>query len=631
MRVLIVDDAEDNLYLLETLLRNKGYNVTSAQNGEEALECLRKDSFHLIISDILMPQMDGFQLCRHCKTDPQLKNIPFVFYSATYTDAKDEEFALGIGADKFIVKPAQADRFLQIIEEILREHQQGTIASGRKETKEEETFLSGYSKRLIDKLESKMLDLEKANKALVEAEKRFRTLVYTLGEIVYEYHVAEDMVLWTGAYEELLGCTGEEMGGDGRSRLNRVHQDDLSALEAEFTRARRENQLIEVEYRFRHKNGNYLWIHDSGKMDISPDGVLLTVTGIMKDITKRKQAEESLRESESRLSAIIEFLPDATFVIDLEGKVIAWNKAIVEMSGIKAADIVGKGRYEYALPFYGGRRPILIDLVFQSASEIEKKYLYVRKEGETLIAETDIPDLQGKRTFLWGKAGPLYDSRGNLIGAIEQIREITEHKLAEYKLKETMALVENAYKVTIEILVSAIEARDPYTAGHQRRVANLAGMIAIDMDFPAEKIEGIRTSGYIHDIGKISIPAGILNKTSSLSDNEFDLIKEHSRIGYDILKVVESPWPIAEIIYQHHERMDGSGYPRGIKGEEILLEARILAVADVVEAMASHRPYRPAYGIDVALQEIEKNRNVLYDQDVVDACLKVFGGGYTIR
>ena len=173
-------------------------------------------------------------------------------------------------------------------------------------------------------------------------------------------------------------------------------------------------------------------------------------------------------------------------------------------------------------------------------------------------------------------------------------------------------------------MVSAVEARDPYTAGHQLRSADLARAIATEMGLPPKKIEGIRMAGSIHDIGKLSIPAEILSKPTKLSEIEFSLIKEHVRRGFEMLKDVESPWPMAEIVYQHHERMDGSGYPRNLKGEEILVEARILAVADVVEAMASHRPYRPGLGIDVTLNEIEKNRGTLYDADAVDACLRLF-------
>jgi len=167
--------------------------------------------------------------------------------------------------------------------------------------------------------------------------------------------------------------------------------------------------------------------------------------------------------------------------------------------------------------------------------------------------------------------------------------------------------------------------------GHQQRVADLARSIATEMGLSADRQDFIRTASSIHDIGKIAVPAEILSKPTKLTDLEFGLIKTHSQSGYDILKDIEFPWPVADVVLQHHERMDGSGYPHGLKGENISLEARILAVADVVEAITSHRPYRPALGIDVALEEISRNRGILYDADVVDACLKLFREkGYTL-
>ncbi|PJC75897.1 MAG: two-component system response regulator [Syntrophobacterales bacterium CG_4_8_14_3_um_filter_58_8] len=202
--------------------------------------------------------------------------------------------------------------------------------------------------------------------------------------------------------------------------------------------------------------------------------------------------------------------------------------------------------------------------------------------------------------------------------------DIREREHAEEQLQQTLESLRKAVSATVQVMVSAVETRDPYTAGHQLRSANLAQAIATEMGLPQDKIEGIRMAGSIHDIGKLSIPAEILSKPTKLSEIEFSLIKEHARQGYKILKNVESPWPLAEIVRQHHERMDGSGYPRNLKGTEILIEARILAVADVVEAMASHRPYRPGLGIDLALSEIEKNRGIFYDDAVADACLRLF-------
>lgn len=195
--------------------------------------------------------------------------------------------------------------------------------------------------------------------------------------------------------------------------------------------------------------------------------------------------------------------------------------------------------------------------------------------------------------------------------------------LEEMVVERTLELRENLLDF-VTAIAATIEARDPYTAGHQRRVANLATAIARELQLPAEQIEGLKLAGVVHDIGKIRVPAEILCKPGRLDELEFNLIKRHSLTGYEILKSIKFPWPLAEIVLQHHERLDGRGYPQGLKGEEILLEARILAVADVVESMVSHRPYRAGLGVDTALAEISRNKDVLYDARVVNACLALF-------
>jgi len=173
-------------------------------------------------------------------------------------------------------------------------------------------------------------------------------------------------------------------------------------------------------------------------------------------------------------------------------------------------------------------------------------------------------------------------------------------------------------------IAGIVEMRDPYTAGHQQRVAQLAAAIAAEMGLPEEQAHAIHLAGIVHDLGKIQVPAEILSKPGKLSEIEFSLIKIHPQAGYDILKGIDFPWPIADMVLQHHERMDGSGYPQGLKGDAILLEARILSVADVVEAISAHRPYRPGLGIDIALDEIASNRSKYYDPQVADACICLF-------
>jgi len=191
-------------------------------------------------------------------------------------------------------------------------------------------------------------------------------------------------------------------------------------------------------------------------------------------------------------------------------------------------------------------------------------------------------------------------------------------------LDDSARRYKRALEGTIHAIAMVAEMRDPYTAGHERRVAKLSQSIACEMSFSCDQVEGVYLSATIHDIGKIAIPAEILAKPCALSEIEFNLMKTHPRVGYDILKSVEFPWPVAEVLVQHHERMDGSGYPQKLKGEEISMSSRIVAVADVVEGMSNHRPYRPALGIEKALEEISGSRGIKYDPDVVDICIHLF-------
>ena len=202
--------------------------------------------------------------------------------------------------------------------------------------------------------------------------------------------------------------------------------------------------------------------------------------------------------------------------------------------------------------------------------------------------------------------------------------DITERKKAEAELTESYATLKKTLKDAIKTMAKIVEMRDPYTAGHQQRVTQLAVAIARELNFNEQLIEQFWMAAIVHDIGKIYVPSDILHKPGKLTDIELSLIKTHPQGGYDIVKGMELPYVIAQAILQHHERLNGSGYPHGLKDKDIIIEAKIIAVADVVEAMASHRPYRPALGIDKALEEIRQNKGILYDTKVVEACVKLF-------
>jgi len=242
-------------------------------------------------------------------------------------------------------------------------------------------------------------------------------------------------------------------------------------------------------------------------------------------------------------------------------------------------------------------------------------------QAQAVIAALEAQNTQSQQqiTELREQVAQLQQRIAELI-AVKAARQRVEEELRQSYVK-----LQRALEGIVHVLVSTVEMGDSYTAGHQRRVTQLACAIANEMGLPKGRIEGIRMAGLIHDIGKIDVPAEILSKPGPLDAFQFDLIKTHPQVGYNMLDgTIDFPWPVAEIVLQHHERMDGSGYPQGLSGEEILLEARILAVADVVEAMSSHRPYRPTLGVHEALVEILQNRGIFYDPEVVDACVKLF-------
>lgn len=363
MKILIVEDNEDSRYLLMKQLHAHGREVIAATNGAEAIEHALQHSPDIIVSDIMMPVMDGFQLCRECKQHERLKGIPIVFYTATYLSSEDEKFALSLGIHAFIRKPTDIAELVKILDDILERANTPALKPSRDVSPDQTKYLTDYNKVLVAKLENKVSELEL-------------------------------------------------------------------------------------------------------------------------EINERKKAEEEIKES--------------------------------------------------------GRK---------------------------------------------------------LISAMGSI---------------------------IESISATIEIRDPYTAGHQRRVADLAFAIAHELSLPEPAARGLRLACMVHDIGKMYVPAEILSKPGKLNEIEFSMIRVHAQAGYDILKHIDFPWPIAQIVLQHHERLDGSGYPQGLSGDKIIMEARILSVADVVEAMSSHRPYRPSKGIDMALEEISKNRGILYDAGVVDACARLF-------
>ncbi len=331
---------------------------------------------------------------------------------------------------------------------------------------------------------------------------------------------------------------------------------------------------------------------------------------IFSDITERKRAEESLRRSEERFRILFDFAPDAYYLNEFDGTMVDGNRVAEEMTGYTRNELIGRNFLQLGL-LREDQVEKAAGLLVASASGKPTgpdELVLVRRDGiEVPVEIRTVPMKIGDQHLVLGIA-----------------RDITTRKRAEEELRASMDRLRKAMGGTVRAMALTVESRDPYTAGHQQRVANLARAIAQEMGLPRDRVDGIRMAGVIHDVGKVSVPAEILSKPGRITEIEFSIIKTHAQVGYDILKNIDFPWPIADMVLQHHEKMNGTGYPSGLSGDAIMPEARVLVVADVVEAMVSHRPYRPALGIDSALDEIRKNRGVLYDGDAVDACLRLF-------
>ena len=377
-----------------------------------------------------------------------------------------------------------------------------------------------------------------------------------------------------------------------------------------LNKAIKRESIRNYEFSFKTKTGENIPAIFSSSAMIDEAGGMAGIVCIVKDITERKLAEENVKNAKDELQMILDSVPAIIFYKDIEGRFIRVNKTLANSLQVPIKDIVGKTT-EALFPKEEA----------ENMRKDDQEAILSGKAKRDIIEPFTTPD--GIRWLIIDKI-PYKDKKGKITGIIGFAKDITEQRKSEEELRQSYQQLKKTMDAAIDTMSSIIEAKDPYTAGHQQRVSQLATAIAKELHLSQDKVEGIRIASLIHDIGKIGLPTEILSKPIRLSDIEFSLIKEHSQIGFNILKSIDFSYPVAEIVLQHHERPNGSGYPNHLKGDKVLLEARILGVADVVEAMSSHRPYRPALGIDKALEEITQNKGILYDPKAVDVCLKLF-------
>ncbi|WP_035042968.1 HD domain-containing phosphohydrolase [Desulfovibrio sp. X2] len=329
--------------------------------------------------------------------------------------------------------------------------------------------------------------------------------------------------------------------------------------------------------------------------------------------------DRRVRDHERWLTTTLHSIGDGVVATDARGSVTFLNPAARRLLGFEDNRAVGRELDAVVHIVDEQTGDLHLDIAGQALrgeqrGELDGDLILVTRGGEKIPVQLNI--------------SLIARGDGGAQGTVLVVRDVSERRRAEQKLKDSVRQLQLTLKQTVNALAITSEKRDPYTAGHQQRVTQLACAIAHELGFDEERVEGIRVAGLLHDIGKIYVPAEILAKPARLTNMEMGLVKTHSEVGYDILKEVPFPWAVADFVLQHHERIDGSGYPNGLSGEDILPEARIICVADVVEAMSSHRPYRAALGIERALGEIQRNRGKLYDAEMVDVCLELFRKGF---
>ncbi len=482
----------------------------------------------------------------------------------------------------------------------------------------------------------------------------------------WDLDLVNNALHWSDEIYRIFEIDPVEFGASYEAFLAAIHPGDREMVDHAYTESVQRHAAYDIVHRLLMADGRVKYVNERCETFYAADGTPTRSVGTVQDVTERREGEIALHRANRALktlsgcNGILVRASDETqllndicrLIVDTGGYRSAWvgyaedgdgerlrpmASAGIERAAIDALDLVLEDEEEAKGPaaraFLSGQAQLVEDVAADDAY-VARRPAELRRGITSTIA---LPLLTGGQAFgvLKVYAGEreafneeevvlLKELAEDLAFGIATLRTRLERGRLEAAERDGAARLQRVLLGTIQAVALTVEKRDPYTAGHQQTVARLAVAIAHELGWPADKVEGLRLGAMIHDIGKIYVPAEILSRPGRLSELEFQIIKSHPQVGFEIVQDVEFPWPVAQIIVQHHERLDGSGYPQGLVDEQIIPEARVLAVADVVEAIASHRPYRPALGVDAALEEIERNRGTLFDAEVVDACLRVF-------
>ncbi len=680
-RILVVDDIAENRYFLEVLLKTNGFEVDSASNGLEALKQARENLPAMIISDVLMPGMDGFSLCRAWKSDEKFKAIPFIFYTATYTDARDETFALSLGAQAFVVKPIDPDQLMGIITQELQENKKKKPQPTPKTIEKEEVFFKEYNETLVRKLEDKMLQLQKSNKRLASLYQVSSDLhaMKPTADIIQDIlaHVAESAGYLKANYfhfdesrnklsmmasagfsrveqdvfkEELIFRLGEKRGLVGQVAetgktiiVNETAEEpdwinlDPSIKSALFSPVIFEKKLLGVIALFNDRPGAF---SDEDEHDISILGTSLAI--MIENYRNQQQVKRQL----SRVSALhnIDLIINSN--MDLHTTLnIFLNNVITEL-GVDAAAVlvnrVNTGNNEFFVG-YGFNTLRMKDDRLRSGKSLDRQVARERKA--VILNELDKLEVSPEFAAVWRAedfktyVGAPIIAKGQVLGVLEAYqREIFTPEPEWIGFFETLAgqaaiAIESnrmftdlqisnnelrmAYDATIEGWSRAMDLRDRETEGHTERVTEMTVRLAELMNVSQEQIIHIRRGALLHDIGKLGVPDAILFKPEALTEEEWMVMRQHPQLAYNMLLPINYLNPALDIPYCHHEKWDGTGYPRGLKGTQIPLAARMFSIIDVWDALRSDRPYRKAMSEEYTLNYIREQAGVSFEPALV--------------
>jgi len=563
----MLEDTPTDAELEEHELRKAGITFTSLRVTTREAFVLALEQFHpgIILSDYNLPGFDGKSALEIVRRDHP--EIPVIMVTGALSDIEAVEL-IHAGAKDYVLK----DRLARL----------------------------GPAVQRVLSMEQGIRARKAAEKGLRESLTRYTTLTESANDAIICLRPDGAIELWNRMAQQMFGYSEEEAIGkqlhhlisplryqsqadDGMRLFGQTGTGPVLGKTLEITAIRKSGEEFPVEMSIASMSFGGEW----------------HATGIIRDITERKQVEIKLE----LFRALIDNSSDAIEVLDPATlRYLDINETGCSDLGYSREEIMSMSIPDIDPSFDESTKKIIISQMRQpEGARFES--VHRRKDGTTYPVEISAKLIELDKPYV-----------------VDIVRDITGRKKDEEERRISTELLGQTLTQTIEAIAAMVEARDPYTAGHQRRVAALSSAIATEMGYPADMIHGLALAAIIHDLGKIHIPAEILSKPGLLGQIEYELIKCHPQAGYEIIKDVQFPWPIAQMVLQHHERLDGSGYPHGLTAEQILPEAKILAVADVVEAMVSHRPYRPGLGVEAALKEIAKGRGTLYDPQVVDAC-----------